>query len=353
MSESPDLSARTAPAAAPADRQWEGGRRRGRSAADASRTSYYGLPVIHQPHWKWLIVVYFFLGGLSGASYVVAGIAELFGGGDGRRIGRVGRYLSLAALLPCPVLLILDLGRPERFLNMLRVLKLRSPMSVGTWGLTVFGAFCTLSALGQAARDGLLGRDTAPSRRLGALPAKPLAVLGAGPALFVGGYTGVLLAATAVPLWTKNYLLLGPLFLASALSSATAAIALVLVLARGTSQRTLERLERLDRIALVAELGLLLAVRLNLGARLARPMSRGHLGRVYRLGVLGLGLGAPLALQSRALRRGGTPARPTTAIASVLVLVGGFLLRYLVVMAGRQSADDPEATFELARGSGD
>jgi formate-dependent nitrite reductase membrane component NrfD len=326
---------------------WEGGRRRrGGAAAPAG---YYGLPAIHGPHWKWLIVVYFFLGGLSAASYVIASIAELVGGRDGRPIARVGRYLSLAALLPCPPLLILDLGRPERFHHMLRVLKLRSPMSLGTWGLLLFSGFCALSALVQAARDGLLGRDTGLARRLRAVPARPLGALGTAPAFFVGGYTGVLLAATAVPVWTRGYLLLGPLFLASALSSASAAIALVLALARGTSPRTLERLERLDRVSLLAELGLLLALRARLPRIVARPLTGGRLSRLYRFGVLGLGLGGPLALQGTALARRAPPSRPRTALASLLVLAGGFLLRYVMVMAGRASADDPAATFALAR----
>src|SRR4051812_12496931 len=101
-------------------------------------TTYYGVPPIHKPHWHWLIVSYFFLGGLSGGSYVVASIADLFGHADDRETVRVGRYLALLALLPCPLLLVLDLGRPERFLHMLRVLKLRSPMSLGTWGLLSF-----------------------------------------------------------------------------------------------------------------------------------------------------------------------------------------------------------------------
>src|SRR5918998_3914770 len=136
------------------ERNWEP-RRRARSVADESRSSYYGQPVIHKPHWKWLIIWYFFLGGISSASYVIASIAALFGGREGRQITRVGRYLSLAALLPSPILLILDLGRPERFLYMLRIVKLRSPMSVGTWGLTIFGAFSAISALRQAAQDGL------------------------------------------------------------------------------------------------------------------------------------------------------------------------------------------------------
>ena len=113
------------------------------------------------PGWEMMIVWYFFLGGIAGGSYAIASVAELVGGPGGRRITRAGRFVSLAALLPCPLLLILDLGRPERFLNMMRVLKLRSPMSIGTWGLTVFGGFCALSALGEAARVGLLGEHTA------------------------------------------------------------------------------------------------------------------------------------------------------------------------------------------------
>src|SRR3954454_10675727 len=83
--------------------------------------SYYGVPPIHKPHWKWLIVSYFFLGGLSGGSYVVATVAEIFGHPDDRDTVRIGRYLAFLALIPCPPLLILDLGRPERFFNMLRV----------------------------------------------------------------------------------------------------------------------------------------------------------------------------------------------------------------------------------------
>src|SRR5687768_12665967 len=135
-------------------RNWEP-RRGGRSVSDTLRGSYYGVPPVHKAHWKWLVIVYFFLGGISSASYVIASIAELVGGAEARRVTRVGRYLSLAALIPSPILLILDLGRPERFLYMLRIVKLRSPMSVGTWGLTIFGGFCTLSALIQAAQDGL------------------------------------------------------------------------------------------------------------------------------------------------------------------------------------------------------
>src|SRR5207237_900760 len=143
---------------------------------------------------------------------------------------------------------------------------------------------------GEATRAGALGQDTAPAQLGRRVPSRLVGAVGTVPAFLVIGYTGVLLAATAVPLWTRSYLLLGPLFLASALSSATAAIALVLAAARGTRRETLARLERLDALVMIAELGLLLAVRATLGRGLARPLARGRLGRLYRLGVVGVGL---------------------------------------------------------------
>jgi formate-dependent nitrite reductase membrane component NrfD len=328
------------------ERSWDERRGAGRSAGEEARSSYYGVPVIHKAHWNWMIVAYFFLGGIAGGGYVIATIAELVGGRAGRPIARAGRYLSFAALLPSPVLLILDLGRPARFLYMLRVVKLRSPMSTGVWGLLAFSGFCTLSAFAQAGRDGLLGRRTGLSCLARAVPTRAVGVLGAGPGLFLAGYTGVLLAATAVPLWTKAALLMGPLFLASALSSAAAAIALVLSLRRGTSGETLKRLERLDAVALLSELGLLLALRRQVGPTIARPLVEGHLGLLTNVGVIGLGIAAPLLLQWKALR-GHNPSRPTTALASALVLVGGYLFRHVMVTAGSRSADDPHASFEL------
>jgi formate-dependent nitrite reductase membrane component NrfD len=334
--------------AASYQRHWEP-RRGGRSVADESRTSYYDVPVIHKPHWKWLIIVYFFLGGISSASYVIASIAELFGGHDSERITRVGRYLSLVALIPSPILLILDLGRPERFHHMLRIVKLRSPMSVGTWGLTFFGGFSALSALIQAAQDGLLGRWRLINRILLAMPRTMINVLGSAFGFFVGGYTGVLLGVTAVPIWAKNALLLGPLFLSSAMSTAAAAITLVLSLMRGTGHSTIARLERLDAITLLAELGLLLSARVNAGSVIARPIRAGRLGRIFRWGVLSCGILAPLTLQLTSLIRRRPPSRPVAILTSLLTLVGGFLLRYVMVMAGRASADDPQATFEYAR----
>ena len=335
--------------AADYQRRWEP-RRGGRAVSDASRADYYGVPAVHKAHWKWLVIVYFFLGGISSASYVIASIAELFGGRDGRSIMRVGRYLSLAALIPSPILLILDLGRPERFLYMLRIVKLRSPMSVGTWGLMIFGGFCTLSALIEAAHDGLLGSVAPLNRLLGALPSRAINVAGSFFGFFVGGYTGVLLGVTAVPLWAKNYLLLGPLFLASAMSTATAAITLVLSFFKDTGPHMLKRLERLDSMMLLAELGLIVSARINAGPVISRPVRQGRLGLLFRWGVLGGGIVMPLLLQIRSAFGRSEPPRWVPRLASTLVLAGGLLLRYVMIMAGHASADDPQSTFAFTRG---
>src|SRR5512135_3277739 len=168
--------------------------------------SYYDYPVLQQPTWIWEIIWYFFFGGLAAGCYVLATIASFFGSKEDRTVARAGYYLSLLAVLPCPPLLIKDLGRPERFLHMLRIFKLKSPMSMGVYGLISFSIFSGITAVIQAARDGLLGKWWG-AKLLAGLPQKLLAVPTTFFGLFLGGYTGVLLAATSIPLWSRSKLL--------------------------------------------------------------------------------------------------------------------------------------------------
>lgn len=340
-------------------RRWEpAGRRRRREAVNAEgatdaakppaetpQPGYHGVPVVHRTHWKWLIIVYFFLGGISGASYVVAAIAQLVGGPRNRSIVRTGRYISFAALLPCPVLLVLDLGRPERFYRMLRVVKFRSPMSLGTWGLSIFSLFSAGSVAIQAAEDGLLGRGRL-AESVARVDSRAVGMAGTVPAFFFGGYTGVLLGATAVPLWSKNAMLLGPLFLTSAFSTAVAAIAVVETGRRHPDETAVARLEALDRIAIAAELALLAASRIRLG-EIAKPVVTGRTGNLLLYGTVGAGLIAPLALHWIDRRR---KTRGLSLLGSLLVLGGGFILRYASVVGGNASADDPQATFLTTSG---
>ncbi|MBA2278569.1 MAG: polysulfide reductase NrfD, partial [Chloroflexia bacterium] len=295
-------------------------------------------PVIHGPHWKWLIIGYFWTGGIAAGSLAVASIARLTGDA---RVARLGRYVACAALLPSPPLLVLDLGRPERFWRMVSHVNPRSPMSLGSWDLVVFSGCCTLSALRQAATDGLPG--TAPARRL---PDRALAILSLPPALFLGGYTGILLGATAVPLWARLSRLLGPLFLASAMSTGAAATALLEAASDGTDRATRERLSRIEATGGAAELAIF-GVALARDREVRAALTRWPLHRLLLAGVIAC-IVAPRLL---ALLEGRPAAERRTAVhvtGPVLSLAGGFLLRTLMVLAGRDSADDPDATFRLA-----
>src|SRR5947209_9881400 len=200
---------------------------RGKDVLDGQST-YYNLPLIKKAHWTWEVILYFFLGGIAGGAFLTATLADLLGTDEDAELVRAGRYLSLACLMISPILLIKDLGRPERFHHMLRVLKFRSAMSLGTWGLTTFGLFCGLTTAYQAAMDGLLNWFPLLSRLMRALPVKLIETIGSFFGLFVASYTGVLLSSTAVPLWARARHILGPLFLTSGLSTALASLSFLL-----------------------------------------------------------------------------------------------------------------------------
>lgn len=312
--------------------------------------SYYDYPVLKKPVWGWEIVWYFFFGGLAAGCYIIASIAALFGSREDRATVRAGYYLSLLALLPCPALLIKDLGRPERFLNMLRIFKVKSPMSMGVWGLLTFSAFSGLTAVIQAARDGLLGAWWG-SHALAKLPQRLLAIPGTLSAAFLGGYTGVLLAATSVPLWSRSKLL-GGVFISSAISTSSALIGLVLRIF-GAPGRTLHKLERLEWAALLVEMTGLLAF-LRGSGRAARPLvgtNPGEKGQTFWSAVFAGGLALPWLLQTTKLvgKKSGTRKTGRGLLISLLVLVGGYFLRKTMIEAGHSSTKDARTTLWNAR----
>lgn len=311
--------------------------------------TYYDYPVLKQPVWRWEIVWYFFMGGLAAGCYVIASIASLFGSKEDRAVVRTGYYLSLLALLPCPLLLIKDLGRPERFLNMLRIFKVKSPMSMGVWGLVTFSLFSGVTAVIQGARDGLFGKWWG-ARLLAALPQKLIAMPGSIFGIFLGGYTGVLLVATSVPLWSRSKAL-GAIFLTSALSTSSALISLFLYLT-GAPARTLHKLERLEWAAILMEMLELLAF-LRRSGRAARPLVGSgpqEQGPTFWRFMFGAGLALPLLAQSLSLlaRR---PGKRSVAgpLISLLVLVGGYFLRRTLIEAGHSSSKDARTTLWNAR----
>jgi formate-dependent nitrite reductase membrane component NrfD len=280
--------------------------------------------MLKAPVWTWEVPLYFWTGGIASGSAFVALACDLAGD---HRSARIARLVSLAALAPSPPLLILDLGRPERFYNMLRIVKPRSPMSMGAWALTVFG-----NLLAGAVGADLLGRKKT-ARTLGAATA----VVGG----YLGSYTGVLLASTAVPLWARSRLFLGPIFVCTATATGAAATRLVLVatgVESGAPSRT--ALRHVQAGAIAAEMALSMLNERRLGAH-AEPLRRNRKMRwAKRLVNAGLGL------QFLRARSGRSEAGHA---ASVLYLLAGLLFRYAWVEAGPESARDDRAVAELAR----
>jgi formate-dependent nitrite reductase membrane component NrfD len=315
------------------------------TGAPVSHLGYYDIPVIHGPHWKWLIIGYFYFGGMSGGSAVIAAVSRLFGGTSGAQLARIATYVSFLSLVPCPVLLILDLGRPSRFWHMLRAFRPSSPMSIGTWGLTAFGVISTLTTGLQFLddRSSCRGHRSGSARRVAG---EALALLGALSGFFVAGYTGVLLAATAVPLWSKRPALLGPLFLSSAMTSGAAVISAVASALEREESDVAAQLRALETLSTVAEESLLVIWIMALGST-AKPIVEGRLGGIVRHGAVGVGMALPLAVSALVPHLPRRVRRPATLVSAALTLAGVFAVRYAIVMGGRQSAGDPQATFDM------
>jgi hypothetical protein len=286
----------------------------------AERTDgYYGLPLLKAPVWTWEVPAYFFVGGASGAAAVIGVMARQAGGNpslvsDARWIAAVGG----AASAP---LLISDLGRPERFLNMLRVFKLRSPMSVGAWTLVAFA-----NSAGAAACADLITRVSRGRIPVTAV-ADAAAILSAATGLVLSTYTGVLIGATAVPVWSRNVQLLPVHFGASGLGSAASLLELV-----GHRSRAL------NRIAIGAaliETAIGLAIEAQHDDATQDPLIRGRSGLVTRLGGVFSG---PVPLALRVLGGRSPTAR---RVAAVSTLVGSMLTRVGWIEAGRNSSRTP------------
>jgi protein NrfD len=288
------------------------------------------------PHWRWLIVFYFFLGGIAGGAYSIAALIDLLGRPWDRPLARLGYLIAFPLTIVCGILLVVDLGRPLRFWHMLLesqtlqpMLKWWSPMSVGAWALLAFGYFAFLSFLAVLAES-----DRSRWRRLGAL--RPPGILGTVVAViggligfFIAGYTGVLLAVTNRPIWADTNLL-GLLFLISSASTAAAALALLGRRRAGTTAEGLHALERFDSWMLIFEFFALVALVVSLGS-LAR-LWLSSWGALLVLGVVVTGIVVPLVLYRAADRRarlGGLVG----AAAAVLVLIGGFLLRVVIILS--------------------
>jgi hypothetical protein len=302
------------------------------TAPPQAHTSYYDLPALKEPVWTWEIPAYLYVGGAAGAAATIGAVLQVLDGDDSERLVRRCRDIAALGTLVGSGLLVRDLGRPERFFNMLRVFKPRSPLNMGSWilvtasGLSVGAAVLTRSSRGAA-------------RRLGGL-----AGLGAGAiGIPLAGYTSVLLAGTAVPVWKESRRSLPLLFVASATGAACSLLEL-----GDFDDRELTAVRRLGTVAQFSELALAKAVERE-SARVpgvGRPYKEGPSGDLWRAST-GLTAGSLVVDTITGRARSGRVA------AALLGTLGSIALRFSLWLAGRASARDPHATFDSQRTADD
>jgi hypothetical protein len=284
------------------------------------QTGYYGIPLLKEPTWTWEIPLYFFVGGATGAAAVVGAIAN-YTGAD-RMLVRDARWIAAAGSVLSPALLIADLGKPSRFLNMLRVFKPQSAMSMGVWTLVGFSAGASATAFAQFLTD-----RYGPS-----LPVRVIEQAGQAASLAFGlpfsNYTGVLIGATAIPAWNKNASSLPIHFGMSGLSAAVG----LLEFMGNNKSRALEMLG-LGAALFESWEGFHLESRREPGLE---PLKRGPSGMLTRAGGV---LAGPLsfALRIASIITGSQEIRRAASISAV---AGSLLTRIAWIYAGHVSARD-------------
>lgn len=282
------------------------------------------------PEWGWLIVTWFFFGGLAAGCYLLAALIDLFGRPEDRPLARAGYFTVLPCLVVSGIVLIVDLGRPERFWHLLLenhtlqpMFKYWSPMSIGTWVLPALSFFALLSFLGTLSGSGRLSWSGARRLRPPGALGTVIAVVGALLGLWLAGYTGVLLAVTNRPIWADTPLI-GMLLVLSATSIAAAFLILLAYRYRLRSPGV-AALERIDAWVIAIELVVLVAVVISLGAAARAWLSAW--GLLLIVGPVMLGMLLPLVLN----RRRDWLGDRTPAASAVLVILGGLLLRIVIV----------------------
>ncbi|HET7619549.1 MAG TPA: NrfD/PsrC family molybdoenzyme membrane anchor subunit [Vicinamibacterales bacterium] len=273
---------------------------------------YYGLPLLKAPVWTWEVPAYFFVGGAAGGAALIAAMARTAGGHDD--LSRHARWVAAVGAAASPPLLIADLGRPERFLNMLRVFKLQSPMSVGAWTLVAFSNAAAAAAFADLVDRMSGGR--VPVRTLG----NAAEALAAATGLVLSTYTGVLIGATAIPAWSKNARILPLHFGTSGLSSAVAILELL-----GHRTRALNVIG-----AAAAAIETLVGGTIELREDEALvPLKQNWTGTVTRVGGV---LSGPLPLALRLVAGRSPAARKAAAVSTI---IGSLLTRVGWLEAGK------------------
>lgn len=303
----------------------------------ATIPTYYDRPMLKAPHWEWNVVTYLFLGGIMGGLGLIQMLARTQLKSE-RKLKRTVRITSFALAAANPAILISHLGRPERFLNMLRIVKFKSPMSLGTWGLVLYSGAAGANVVRELAVQGRIPRWLRFFAPGFMTPAQ--ALLGA----FTAGYTGVLLSSTANPFWGSGKRHIPAMSVCSGVASACALSSLLSTIEGNTEP--LHRLERLEMVAGAAEI-LILTDFERRHPEYTKPFFKGKRGEKLRTYTMMAGTLGPIALN---LLGGAIKLpRPVDALrvaaASILTLVGGYVLRESLIEAGKASARDPHAAF--------
>lgn len=299
------------------------------------QTGYYGIPLLKQPAWTWQIPPYFFVGGAAGSAAVI-GLVSRWMGND-RELTRDCRYIAAVGTAVSSALLISDLGRPARFLNMLRVFKPQSPMSMGAWTLAVFGTFSAGAAFAE-----MLERryDWLPMRLVGDLSEGVSALAG----MPFSNYTGVLIGASVIPVWNENVRTLPIHFGMSGLASAVSILELL-----GHENRALNTLG-MGAAAIETIEGI--TIESNKKPAM-EPLKHGRSGLITRLGGV-LSGPIPLALRIAAAFAGDRRSRQLRKMAAASSVAGSMLTRIAWVHAGHVSAKNwrlPLESKEAAAGA--
>ena len=289
------------------------------------KPGYYGQPVVKPPVWTWEIPIYFFIGGLSGMSAVIASAAVLFHHVD---LARTAVWLAAIGVILSSILLIMDLGRPLLFINMLRVFKHQSAMSMGVWILTGFGV-CVVPGL-IALELHVLHTFTGEMDQFLRIAAVLLIFGSAFFGMLLATYTGVLIGATAIPAWFLHRLLLPIHFGTAGLGSAAGLLELL--------GHRLAALNALGYYAAAVESALLIWLSVDKHGMADRAIHEHGSGWLIRIGEA---LTGPLALVLRLF--GLVP------FAAMSFLVGALVSRFGWIAVGKVSGSDPEAVFASQR----
>ncbi|MGH3443594.1 MAG: NrfD/PsrC family molybdoenzyme membrane anchor subunit [Nitriliruptorales bacterium] len=292
---------------------------------DGEGPTYYDRPAIKEPVWIWSVPAYFYVGGSAGAAALLGAVAT--GASDLDDVERYGRWIAAIGTTVGTGFLIIDLGRPERFLNMLRVFRPTSPMSLGSWLLAATSGAAVVAAATRR-HDGAIGA-------MGDLAGVAAGAFGAP----LAGYTGVLIANTAVPAWQGARRTLPLLFTASGIAGAASLLELLPLGDRGAAT-----VRWYGAIGAAGELAAGEALTREVGQvdGVAEPYHDGVSGTLWKVAK-----GATAA--SLLLRLLPGAGRRTRFLSGLLGTVGAVSLRFAVFHAGKRSARDPRATFRRQR----